>query len=160
MKSLLLIIDLQKSFINDNTKILLEKIDNLLNNNKFDEVVFTRFINSTDSIWFKKLNYKECITEESKSIQIDTRNKKIIDKTIYSALGNELKLYIKEHGISKIYLCGIDTECCVLKTAFDLFESGYDVYVLKDFCACMKGIQRHENALEILKRNIGYDKII
>lgn len=160
MKSLLLIIDLQKSFINKNTEMLLNKISNLLNTNKFEEVVFTRFINSTESIWFKKLNYKECITEESKEIQIETRNKKIIDKTIYSALGNELKLYIKEHDISKIYLCGIDTECCVLKTAFDLFENGYDVYVLKDYCACMKGSQRHENALEILKRNIGYDKIL
>ena len=160
MKSLLLIIDLQKSFINENTEILLNKIDNLLDTNKFEEVVFTRFINSTDSIWFKKLNYKECITEESKAIQIDTRSKKIIDKTIYSALGYELKLYIKEHNISKIYLCGIDTECCVLKTAFDLFENGYDIYVLKDYCACMHGLKRHENAIEILKRNIGYDKII
>ena len=138
----------------------MNKIDNLLDTNKFEEVVFTRFINSTDSIWFKKLNYKECITEESKAIQIDTRSKKIIDKTIYSALGYELKLYIKEHNISKIYLCGIDTECCVLKTAFDLFENGYDIYVLKDYCACMHGLKRHENAIEILKRNIGYDKII
>ena len=62
--------------------------------------------------------------------------------------------------IDKIYLCGIDTECCVLKTAFDLFENEYDVYVLKDYCACMCGTQRHNNAIEILKRNIGYDKII
>ena len=62
--------------------------------------------------------------------------------------------------LSKIYLCGIDTECCVLKTAFDLFENEYDVYVLQDYCACSKGIERHNNALQILRRNIGYDKII
>ena len=160
MKSLLLIIDLQKSFINENTEMLLNRISDLLNAHKFEEVIFTRFVNSEESIWFKKLNYQECITEESKAIQIDTKNNKIIDKNIYSALGNELKSYIIENEISKIYLCGIDTECCVLKTAFDLFENGYDVYVLKDYCACMKGIERHKNALEILKRNIGYDKII
>lgn len=155
MKSLLLIIDLQKSFVNKNTEQILSKIDNLLKQNKFDNVVFTRFINSTDSIY-----YKECITEESKKIQINTRNYKIIDKNIYSALNDELKKYILEENISKICLCGIDTECCILKTAFDLFENEYNVYILKDYCACMYGKERHNNALAILSRNIGKDKII
>ena len=159
MKSLLLIIDLQQGFINNNTEHLLIKIKDLLKEDKFDKVVFTRFINSTDNILFKKLNYKDCITEDSKKLLIETNNK-IIDKQIYSAFIPELKAYIEENDISKIYLCGIDTECCVLKTAFDLFENEYDVYVLKDYCACMLGLQRHNNALDILKRNIGYDKVI
>ena len=72
----------------------------------------------------------------------------------------EFRQYIKDNDISKIFLCGIDTECCVLKTAFDLFEKEYDVYVLKDYCACMKGNERHNSAIEILQRNIGYDKVI
>jgi len=160
VKSLLLIIDLQQGFINNNTEVLLNKIKVLLNEKKFDKVVFTRFINYTDSILYRKLNYNGCITEESRKILIETNDSKIIDKTIYSAFGKELKTYIKQNDISKIYLCGIDTECCVLKTAFDLFENDYDVYVLKDYCSCMHGIQRHNNALEILKRNIGYDKVI
>lgn len=160
MKSLLLVIDLQKSFINENTEMLIPKITKLLNENKFEKVVFTRFINSYDSIWFKKLNYTGCMTEESKSLQIDSRSNKVIDKKIYSALGRELITYIKENDITKIYLCGIDTECCVLKTAFDLFENAYDVYMLKDYCACMNGNERHNNAIEILQRNIGYDKVI
>lgn len=160
MKSLLLVIDLQKSFINENTEMLIPKINKLLDENKFEKVVFTRFINSYDSIWFKKLNYTGCITEESKMLQIDDRGHKLIDKNIYSALGSQLKAYIKDNDISKLYLCGIDTECCVLKTAFDLFENEYDVYVLKDYCACMKGNERHNNAIEILQRNIGYDKVI
>ncbi len=160
MKSLLLVIDLQTSFINENTKYLINKIDNLINENKYDYVAFTRFINSTDSIWYTKLNYNGCMTEEDKKILIDTKQSKVIDKNIYSSLGEELKTYIKENNISKIYLCGIDTECCVLKTAFDLFENEYDVYVLKDYCACMNGETRHNNALDILKRNIGFDKII
>ena len=160
MKSLLVVIDLQKSFINENTELLIPKINKLLDENKFEKVVFTRFINSYDSIWFKKLNYTGCITEESKMLQIDDRGHKVIDKKIYSALGSELIEYIKDNDISKIFLCGIDTECCVLKTAFDLFEKEYDVYVLKDYCACMKGNERHNSAIEILQRNIGYDKVI
>ena len=65
-----------------------------------------------------------------------------------------------DEDVNEIYLCGIDTECCVLKSAFDLFEMGYDVKVLKDYCACTNGIKRHMNALEILRRNIGYNSIV
>ena len=84
----------------------------------------------------------------------------IIDKKIYTALNTDLKNYIIENNIDKIYLCGIDTECCILKTAFDLFESEYDVYVLKNYCASMYGNERHNNALKILERNIGKNRII
>lgn len=160
MKSLLLVIDLQKDFINNNTINIPNKINQLIVSNNFDNVVFTRFINSYDSIWFKNLNYKGCLTEDGKKILIDTRDNLIIDKYVYSSLNAELINYIKENNITKIYLCGIDTECCVLKTAFDLFENNYDIYVLKDYCGCMQGVNRHNNALEILKRNIGFDKIV
>ena len=82
-----------------------------------------------------------------------------MDKNIYSAFSEQLKKYISDNKIDNIYLCGIDTECCILKTAFDLFEKGYNVYVLKDYCACTHGKIRHNNAIEILKRNIG-DKYV
>ena len=157
--NLLLVIDLQKAFINENTVDVVEKINNLIKDNKYDKVVFTRFINSDDSIWVKKLKYKECVSDESKRIVIDTNNNLVIDKNIYSAFTEQLKKYISDNKIDNIYLCGIDTDCCVLKTAFDLFENGYNVYVLKDFCACTHGNVMHNNAIEILKRNIG-DKYV
>ena len=84
----------------------------------------------------------------------------MFNKTIYSAVNDNLIKFIKEKNIDKIFLCGIDTECCVLKTAFDLFELGYNVYVLKDYCCCTHGKIRHNNALNIIKRNIGKDNII
>lgn len=160
MKSLLVVIDLQEAFVNDSTKDVVFKIDSLIKENKYDDVVFTRFINSTDSIWYKKLNYKECIAEESKKIIIDTQNYIVIDKFVYSALNDEFINYVRENNIDRIHLCGIDTECCVLKTAFDLFENKYDVSVLKDYCGCMEGVDRHNNALDILRRNIGSNNVL
>ena len=158
--NLLLAIDLQNAFINKNTSDVVEKINNLIKTNKYDNIVFTRFINSDNSIWAKKLNYKECISDESKKIVIDTNGNLVINKHIYSAFSKQLKKYISDNKIYNIYLCGIDTECCVLKTAFDLFENGYNVYVLKDYCACTYGEIRHNNAIEILKRNIGEKYVI
>lgn len=64
MKKLLLVIDVQKDFINDKTKEIASKIEDLINSNKYDDIVFTRFINDKNSIWYNKLNYKGCLTKE------------------------------------------------------------------------------------------------
>lgn len=160
MKKLLLVIDVQNAFINDKTKFVLEKINSLILANKFDKVIFTRFINSYENICYKKLNYQGCISENDIQLAIDSKNNKVIDKSIYTAYGEELKEYIADNNIDEIYLCGLETECCVLKTAFDLFENEYNVYVLKDYCACVHGTERHNNAIEILKRNIGKASVI
>jgi len=50
MKSMLLVIDLQKSFINENTLYLVKRVDKLVNSSKYDLIVFTKFINNEDSI--------------------------------------------------------------------------------------------------------------
>lgn len=160
MKSLLLVIDLQNAFINKHTKNLPKKINDLIDTKHYDDIIFTKFINSKDSIFVKKLKYNRCIDDSDKKIVIDTSNNKVFEKSIYSAVNDEFINYVNSNGIEEIYLCGIDTECCVLKTAFDLFELGYNVYVLKDYCGCTHGKIRHNNAINILKRNIGKKYIV
>lgn len=157
---LLLVIDVQNGFINENTKDTVLKINNLVNQNRYKHIIFTRYINDENSIFYKKLGYKGCINKEEQRIPIDTKNHTIIDKEIYSAFSRELENYIKENNITEIHLCGFDTDACVLKTALDLFENNYDVYILKDYCMCGKGIELHNFIINNLKRLIGKDKII
>ena len=158
--NLLLVIDLQNGFINENTILSKETIKELIDSNKYDKVLFTRFINDENNPTYKKLNYKGCIDEDSKKICINTKDNKIIDKRTYSAYNQELIDYISNNNIKNIYLCGIDIDCCVLVTALNLFENNYNVFILKDYVYSTLGEQRKINALEILKRNIGKDNII
>ena len=158
MNTLLIIIDLQKDFINSNTKHIINKITELEKKYKF--IVFTKFINNKDSIYVKKLNYHGCITEDSQKIVINTNNNKIINKTIYSAYNNELINYIKDNNIDELHLCGIDTDACALKTALDLFENGYDVKVIEDCSMSHSGIEYHNSAIKMLKKLIGNQNII
>ena len=160
MSSLLLIIDLQKDFINDNTKHILSRIENTISEKRYDNIAFTRYINSTHNICYKKLDFKGCLSEEGQKIAIDSNSYKVIDKEAYTGYVEELKNYLIEKDIKEIYLCGLNTDCCVLKTALDLFEAGYEVYVLKDLCASTEGNQLHLNALEIIKNNIGKQYIL
>ena len=158
--NLLLVIDLQNEFINENTLSAEEEIKKLVNSDKYDRVLFTRFINDENNPTFKKLNYKGCINDQSKEICIDTNENKVFDKRTYSAYNQELIDYISNNNIKNIYLCGIDIECCVLVTALNLFENNYNVFILKDYVYCTYGEQRKSNALEILKRNIGEENVI
>lgn len=80
MKKMLLVIDAQKDFINENTLDTLEKIKGLITSSKYDCVAFTRFINDKNSILYNKLNYKGCMTEEGQKIVLDTQKNKIFDK--------------------------------------------------------------------------------
>ena len=159
-KTLLLIIDCQKAFINENTKQYVNKIENLIKENKYDYVAFTKYINYEDSIFFKKLNYKRCIDEEDRKIMINTNNFKIFEKDIYTAFNNELREYLKEKEIDTIYLCGFYTEACVLKTALDLFENQYNVAVLQDYSMSNSGIDYHEWALKIIRKLIGKNGVV
>ena len=113
MNKLLLVIDVQRGFINENTKEVLTKIEEIVHKKKFEHIAFTRFINDIDSNWYKKLAYKGCMSKEEQEIVIDTHNFKIFDKKIYSALNSEIRVFIKENNINQIYLCGFDTDACV-----------------------------------------------
>ena len=160
MSNLLLVIDVQNDFINDNTRKFVDKIEQLINSKKFDYIAFTKFINDKNNILYKKLNYKGCMTVEGQKIVLDTKNYKIFEKTIYSALNNKLKEYIKVNDIKNIYLCGFDTDACVQKTTLDLFENSYEVFVLKDYCMSSSSIELHNTIINNLKRLIGKNHII
>ena len=90
MKKMLLVIDLQKSFINPNTEFLISKIDSLVNSGSYDLVVFTKFINDNDSMWVKKLNYKGCISLEDRKIMINTKDNIVLEKSLYTAYSTNL----------------------------------------------------------------------
>ena len=158
--NLLLIIDFQNEFINKHTDKSIIDINNLVNSNKYDNVLFTKFKNSKDNPVYKKLGWDGCISGDSQLICMDINNHYVIEKCTYTAYNDELKEYINVNNIEDIYICGIDVECCVLVTALNLFENGYNVFVLKDYVYCMHGEERKNDAIEILKRNIGENNVL
>ena len=112
-----------------------------------------------DNNFVRDLNYYKCIKDDNK-LAINPKENKVFIKKTYSAFNDDLKKYLTENNINKIYLCGLETDACVLKTALDLFENEYDFYVLKDFCGCTNGKSAHLNAIKILQKNIGEKRVI
>lgn len=160
MNDLLIVIDCQNAFVNNNTEKYVDKINLLIKSRKYNHIVFTKYMNYSDSMFVKRLNYNGCMSEDEQEIVLDTNGYKVFEKTIYSAYNNELSKYIKDNEINRVFLCGFDTEACVLKTALDMFENDIEVFVLKDYTMTTAGENMHNNAIEILKRLIGNKYII
>ena len=160
MKKLLLVIDCQKAFINSYTEKYIKKINDLIENSVYDDIIFSKFKNNEKSPFYNLLKYDKCLNDDDCEIMINYNNAKIIEKETYSAVNKELLDYIFKNNIEEIYLCGFDTDGCVLKTAFDLFENNKKTFILQDYCMSSVGEKYHSEAIDILKRSIGEKHII
>ena len=157
MKTALVVIDVQNYFVNEKTKELPAKIATYIRNNKFDFVLFTQFINRKGSNFFKLLNWRKSTSSpeidiHSTLVPFVTKNN-LFKKYTYSIFkSKDFTEFLNKNRISKVYLCGIDSDSCVLASAFDAFDLDYEVKVLTDLSMSHSG--DHSAALRIINRNI------
>jgi len=159
IRNVLIVIDVQNFFVNENTKILPQKIAEFIENNKFDFVLFTKFVNKEDSNFFKKLNWKKCTSSPDTDIHSSlvkfVNKNNVFEKLTYSIFKSEkLAKFLKNNKVSKLFLCGIDTDGCVLASAYDGFDLGYNIEVLKDLCFSHYGDKLNNFALSIIEKNL------
>lgn len=84
----------------------------------------------------------------------------VLDKTVYTALTADGRDLVARHGWTDLYVCGIDTESCVLKTCVDGFEMGLTPWLIEDACASTAGPAAHDAGLLVAKRFIGRGQIV
>lgn len=62
----------------------------------------------------------------------DKNNVYYYDKTRYSAFtGTDLELKLRERGINELHLVGVCTDICILHTAVDAYNKGFEIVVHK-----------------------------
>lgn len=161
----LLVIDLQKYFINEKTKFLPEKIANFIDKYKFDFTIFFQYFNTPDSNFVKIHNWKNMFGPPE-TVIVDklgkylTRNN-LFKKNSFSIFRAEgFEEFMKNNLINELYLCGIDTDACVLSSEMEAFEKGFDAKVIEDLCASHWGLKYHRMAIDLLKKNLGKQVVI
>ena len=159
MTNALVIVDVQNGFINNFTRSIPKKIVKVANMD-FDNIIFLKFRNRVSSNFNKELRWKEMFLSPATDITPELRElakrSAVFTKTSYSAFRSEKFVsYIKEKNIGDLYICGLDTNACVLATAMEAFERGYRVRVLEDLCASPDGRKAHLDAVSIMKKNLG-----
>jgi len=161
MKRALIVIDVQNYYINEYTKEIPLKIAEHIKEVDYDSLILTKFINHRNSNAAKAFHWYENTSSPDTDICEELKeyvNKAIIiEKDTYSAFkSKELSDHLEKEGILEIYICGFDTEACVLATAFEAFDLGYNVKPLENLTACSKGNDFKEAGLKILLKRIKY----
>ncbi|WP_338453084.1 isochorismatase family cysteine hydrolase [Niallia oryzisoli] len=78
-----------------------------------------------------------------------------MDKTRYSAFaGTDLELKLRERGITEVHLAGVCTDICILHTAVEAYNKGFDIVVHKQAVASFNPIG-HDWALQHFTSSLG-----
>ena len=78
-----------------------------------------------------------------------------MDKTRYSAFaGTNLELMLVERGIQELHIVGVCTDICVLHTATDAYNKGYNIVIHEEAVASFDA-EGHAWALRHFKNTLG-----
>ena len=151
---------MQKGFINDNNRHIVEKINNYLKNNVFDNIIYTKYVNYEGSPFVKILDWHAMRASSEQEFCVDfVKGATIIPKVGYGVNMEDIAK-LKKLGIEEIEICGTDTDACVLAVAFQLFDSGIKPIILKDLCASSSSnIEMHNMAIKVMERQFGKDNV-
>ena len=160
MPRALIVVDVQSYFIQSTPEGFVAKIVKHIKNSSYDSLIFTVFKNNSNSNFVKSLNWNSCLKDSdiqlaSELLPFISNDKNNIyeSKSTYSALKSSgLKSFLLKNNIDKLDICGIDTDACVLATAFEAFDLGYRVNILFDLCFSTGEFE--QEAYKILRRNI------
>lgn len=160
MESCLLIVDVQKGFINTSTSHIPALVEEL--QKKYNHVYATRFFNKPNSFYRTLIKWDrfEKSSEDFDLAFLPLSRTQLIDKSIYTCVNEQFIEDLKKNGINQVDICGIDTDICVTKCAVDLFENGIEPKILAKYCASHAGADAHEFALKTLARFIGKGQIV
>lgn len=77
------------------------------------------------------------------------------DKRHYSAFsGTDLDIRLRERSVTDLYLTGVCTDICVLHTAVDAYNLGYNLHIVKDAVASFDEIG-HNWAIAHFQNTLG-----
>lgn len=166
-KAALVVIDMQNGFLNDHTRHVLPTIEELATawGQAGLPVVFTRYHNYPGSPYERHLGWSRLQEPPETEIAAELAGpvrkcRAVIDKKTYSFLTPEVEALAASEGWTDLVLCGIATDCCVLKSAVDAFERGFAPWIVTDACASDGGTPAHDAGLLVAARAIGEKRLV
>jgi nicotinamidase-related amidase len=160
--SAILLVDVQRGFVNEHTRALPEAIGRLLDEvgDRFRLRVASRYTN-TEGSPCRVFLASESVSERPDTdlcAAVERPDVVVLDKSTY-ALGEPLGELLSAHGITTLFIAGVDTHACVLHEALDAFDRCVQPIVLADLCGSGNGQEEHAAALRIMRAAIGVQNV-
>ncbi len=160
--SVLIVIDVQNGFLTEHSQPVVPVIVELVQRWQAagGDTVFTRYLNFPGSQYERLLGWTELCESPATDIVDELapyagKATAIVDKTIYTLFNEEGAALVKERAWTDLYICGIDTNSCVLKTAVDAFEQDLTPWIVTDASASHSGTHTHDAGLLVASKFIG-----
>jgi nicotinamidase-related amidase len=125
----LVVVDVQNGFVTEHSEHVVPVIEQLVREwlDCDRDVVFTRYLNYDDSPFEKIMGWSKLKQSPEIDIvdQLQDLSRKataVVDKKIYTLFNDEGVELAEARLWTDMFVCGIDTEVCVVKTAVDAFE--------------------------------------
>jgi nicotinamidase-related amidase len=148
--------------------MLLKKEDSLLLLVDVQEKLTPAVLNSKELIdrceWLLKLanrlnvpilvseQYPQGLGSTLKKLQTYFDNQACIDKFCFSCVGEPKFIeHLEQYSQKQIILIGIETHVCVLQSAIDLKNKGFEVFVVVDAVSC-RGVDNMKYGLKRMKQ--------
>jgi nicotinamidase-related amidase len=165
--AVLVVVDMQNGFISDGSASVVPVVVDLVDRwqRASGDVVFTRYRNYPGSPFERLIHWSKLRSSPQIDIVDELRAQAqrataIVDKRIYSMFTEEGAALVRHHGWTDLYICGIATESCVLKTAVDAFEQDLTPWVIEDASASHAGSVAHNAGILVARRFIGRGQVI
>lgn len=153
----LLIIDVQNGFVKKQTQYVVDNLRKLLSKERYDKIIQTRWENYMGSRYEEQLGYTAVgNTQETDTVFHDVGDI-VITRCAYSAYTDKLVKNISKDD--EIYVCGLETDACVLGTCFSLWDNGYKFKVIEN-CTGTNAKDLHKPSIKLMQRQFGKDCIV
>lgn len=166
-RAVLMVIDVQNGFVNDRSAHAVPVIAEIVRKWRANggALVFTRFHNYPGSPYERLIGWTrltagpetELVPELAAYVDDTTP---VVNKNVYTLFTHEGEQLVRDNGWTNLYLCGIDTDNCVLKTAVDAFERGLTPWIIADASSSTGGQPAHDAGLLVARRFIGVGQVI
>lgn len=156
-RRVLIIIDVQKGFVTRHTQKVVDNIQKHLNSTHYDVVIQSRWENYMGSLYEERLGYHAVGNTAETDMVIKDHTDHVITRTAYSCITDRcIKLLQKD---DEIYVCGLETDACVMGTCFSLWDLGYHFYVLEK-CTGTNAKDLNDAAFKMMRRQFGKDSVV
>lgn len=157
----LLVMGMQNCFAaeHDTVREAAERIKTHIDEEAYDAIIFTKFVNSEQSPFMVVLEEERCMeepgTEIVDALQDVAAEHTVIETDTYSVF-NAQQFYgvMDDVNPERIYLVGADVDGAIIATLFDAFDLGYHAHVHDDLTVSTGGADVAEAAWTIIDNNL------
>ena len=151
------IIDVQNVFLNNENEFLVERIRKFIEEKRdfFHSIVLFKFVNFPGSIFVNNLNYSKAMLPQETEVAEPLKNfsSNIFRRTTFSIFTPEFVEYLKNLKDPEVFLSGLDSDACVMASAYHGFDLGYKIKIIGDLIYS-KNSEYNFFSLKILNRNL------